>query len=199
MFQEGMEELETNQRYLIVSEPKSFFGRLQAIFQNMFEVLIVLVVISLATVHPSYISLLFVMVSYSALVPSTMNCERRVFWGLIMSIMNASLLCGTVFMKMRSAPQAKVIDGWNDGKETEAEKESKRGYHQWGYKIGKDAATGKNTLDMQASLYFEVGAFLTYIVAIVFFLKMMMTQSFLKKNKTVSFILYHYNIIRTTE
>ena len=97
---------------LAITEPRRFKGKVKAIFQNMFEIITVLLVISSGRAHSSYVSFWISIITYMSIIPTMMKQKVRVSVGMILSLFNLVIIGIVILMKVKYAPREDEVNEW---------------------------------------------------------------------------------------
>lgn len=117
------------QRNLYRFEPKGFKEKIKAIFQNTFETVIANLVISLALMYPSWVSLIFAFLTCNSILISKFDQDKRLSWGRYYNVLQIGLLVIISCWKIVTI-QDTVVTGTYD-----EYKENIDFYASWGYNI----------------------------------------------------------------
>ena len=110
---EELKIFRSDESKVTVSEPRNFKEKCTAILQNIFEIIVVQLVVTIGRTRPSYYSFWVSIVAYMSLIPTIMNQESRVKAGIIFSIINMALMGLIILAKMKYAPGENVLAEWN--------------------------------------------------------------------------------------
>jgi hypothetical protein len=94
--------LEDNSLNFYVFEPHGLLQKMGALFQNSFEILIFIAVLVLSLYKPSFVSVTFLALGHSILIPTSLEATSRMFWGRIISILLILLLLIEMIVKWRN-------------------------------------------------------------------------------------------------
>lgn len=97
---------------LAITEPRRFKGKVKAIFQNMFEIITVLFVISSGRAHSSYVSFWISIITYMSIIPTMMKQKVRISVGMILSLFNLVIIGIVILMKVKYAPREDEVNQW---------------------------------------------------------------------------------------
>jgi hypothetical protein len=94
--------MEDTSQNFYVFEPHGLLQKIRAMFQNSFEILIFIAMLCVSLYKPSFVSIVFLFLGHSILIPISNEAKSRMFWGRIISILLILLLLIEVIIKWRN-------------------------------------------------------------------------------------------------
>jgi len=84
-----------------------------AILQNMFEIIVVQLVVIIGRSRPSYYSFWVSIITYMSLIPTVMNQESRVKAGIFFSVINMAFMGLLILAKIKYGPGENLLAEWS--------------------------------------------------------------------------------------
>lgn len=100
-----MENFESYNDDIMVSEPRRFKGKCVAILQNLAEVIAVLVTLTVARTNSSFTSFGVSILIYLSIIPAFFDNQRRVLLGMVMAVINMAVIAIVILLKVYKAPR----------------------------------------------------------------------------------------------